>query len=227
MSYAKETYPLHGACACGQTTYTVSLAPLIVHCCHCTSCQRQLGSSYAINALVEAEAVTAKFLPLSTSSGIDAAFARLTASTAAISLEEKNETRDAAATKLPAEENSKTDVTAGRHNQLERTTVPTESHRGQTMVSCPACHTVLWSHYDGSGPHLAFVRVGTLDEPHRVQPDAHIYTRSKSPFITMSDGKPQFEGYYEDRKAFYRPETLDRVAALEVKVAEYKKQLQG
>jgi hypothetical protein len=28
--------------------------PLIVHCCHCSWCQRQNGSAFAVNALVEA-----------------------------------------------------------------------------------------------------------------------------------------------------------------------------
>lgn len=69
------------------------------------------------------------------------------------------------------------------------------------------------------------MRVGTLDEPWRVQPDVHIYTRSKSPIVTIGDGKPQFEGYYPDRRAFYRPETLGRVDELEVKIAAYRKQL--
>jgi hypothetical protein len=28
-------------------------APLIVHCCHCRDCQRQTGSAFVINALIE------------------------------------------------------------------------------------------------------------------------------------------------------------------------------
>jgi len=31
--------------------------PLIVHCCHCSWCQRQTGSSFAVNALIEADRV--------------------------------------------------------------------------------------------------------------------------------------------------------------------------
>ena len=31
--------------------------PMFVHCCHCTECQRQSGSAFAINALVESKYV--------------------------------------------------------------------------------------------------------------------------------------------------------------------------
>ena len=30
-------------------------APMIVHCCHCTWCQRETGSSYVLNALIESD----------------------------------------------------------------------------------------------------------------------------------------------------------------------------
>jgi len=32
-------------------------APLIVHCCHCRWCQRESGSAFALNALIEADRV--------------------------------------------------------------------------------------------------------------------------------------------------------------------------
>ena len=42
-----------GGCACGQVRYRLTSAPMIVHCCHCTECQRQNGSAFAVNALIE------------------------------------------------------------------------------------------------------------------------------------------------------------------------------
>lgn len=48
---------LEGGCSCGVVRYRLTREPLFVHCCHCTSCQRETGSAFAINALVEAEAV--------------------------------------------------------------------------------------------------------------------------------------------------------------------------
>ena len=46
-----------GGCACGHVRYSVAAPPLIVHCCHCSWCQRQNGSAFAVNALVEADRV--------------------------------------------------------------------------------------------------------------------------------------------------------------------------
>jgi hypothetical protein len=34
-----------------------NLEPLFVHCCHCLNCQRQTGSAFVINLLIEAERV--------------------------------------------------------------------------------------------------------------------------------------------------------------------------
>ena len=44
---------LEGGCACGAVRYTLKDAPLFVHCCHCRDCQRQTGSAFVINALIE------------------------------------------------------------------------------------------------------------------------------------------------------------------------------
>jgi hypothetical protein len=42
-----------GGCACGTVRYRLTAEPLFVHCCHCTSCQRQTGSAFVINLLIE------------------------------------------------------------------------------------------------------------------------------------------------------------------------------
>lgn len=46
-----------GGCTCRHVRYRVNSTPLIVHACHCRWCQRETGSSYAHNALVEADRV--------------------------------------------------------------------------------------------------------------------------------------------------------------------------
>ena len=46
-----------GGCGCGYVRYRMNSRPLIVHCCHCTWCQRQNGSAFAVNVLVEADRV--------------------------------------------------------------------------------------------------------------------------------------------------------------------------
>jgi len=46
-----------GRCTCGEIEYELTKAPMFVHCCHCTWCQRETGSAFAINALIEADNV--------------------------------------------------------------------------------------------------------------------------------------------------------------------------
>lgn len=42
-----------GGCVCGEVRYHMTRSPLFVHCCHCSYCQRQSGSAFAVNAMVE------------------------------------------------------------------------------------------------------------------------------------------------------------------------------
>ena len=52
-----DTGYYEGGCACGHVRYRMNSKPLIVHCCHCSWCQRQNGSAFAVNALIEADRV--------------------------------------------------------------------------------------------------------------------------------------------------------------------------
>ena len=52
MSGARE-----GGCACGAVRYRLAAEPMFVHCCHCLNCQRQTGSAFVINLLIEADRV--------------------------------------------------------------------------------------------------------------------------------------------------------------------------
>jgi hypothetical protein len=46
-----------GGCACRAVRYRMRSRPLFVHCCHCTWCQRETGSAFALNAMIEADRV--------------------------------------------------------------------------------------------------------------------------------------------------------------------------
>ena len=46
-----------GGCACGAVRYRLTSDPLFTHCCHCLNCQRQTGSAFVINLLIEADHV--------------------------------------------------------------------------------------------------------------------------------------------------------------------------
>lgn len=52
-----EFLPMEGGCACGAVRYRLTGRPLIVHCCHCRGCQRESGSAFALNAVIETDRV--------------------------------------------------------------------------------------------------------------------------------------------------------------------------
>ena len=52
-----EDLPWNGGCTCRAVRYQMTSAPLFVHCCHCRWCQRETGTSFALNAMIEADRV--------------------------------------------------------------------------------------------------------------------------------------------------------------------------
>jgi len=47
-----------GGCTCRSVRYRMLGPPLIVHCCHCRWCQRETGTAFALNAMIEADRVS-------------------------------------------------------------------------------------------------------------------------------------------------------------------------
>ncbi len=136
---------LEGGCICGAVRYKVQAPAMIVHCCHCSWCQREAGSAFVINGLIERDRI---------------------------------------------------DLSQG---ELAHCQIPTASGKGQRVARCGECHTALWSHYAfaGIGEKVAFLRVGTLDDPSTMPPDVHIFTAHQPPWLTVQ-GKA-FKGYYRSR----------------------------
>lgn len=46
-----------GHCTCNHVRYRMTGAPMFVHCCHCRWCQRETGSAFVLNAMIEADRV--------------------------------------------------------------------------------------------------------------------------------------------------------------------------
>jgi hypothetical protein len=44
-----------GGCTCRAVRYRMRSRPMFVHCCHCRWCQRETGSAFVINALLETD----------------------------------------------------------------------------------------------------------------------------------------------------------------------------
>lgn len=129
---------------------------MFVHCCHCLNCQRQTGSAFVINLLIEADRVEV----------------------------------------------------GGDPDPVD---VPRDDGSKQRIYRCSTCQVAVFSEY--GSPKVKFVRGGTLDEPAAVSPDVHIYTRSKLPWVSLPEGVPAFDVYYDSKK-LWPAASLERLAAV-------------
>jgi hypothetical protein len=94
---------------------------------------------------------------------------------------------------------------------------PSASGKGQKIARCPHCRIAVWSNYAGAGPHIRFVRVGTLDERYHLRPDIHIFTSTKQPWVVLPPDTPAVAEYY-DRRKYWPAESLARRDALLAKI---------
>lgn len=84
--------------------------------------------------------------------------------------------------------------------KLQAVPVPRE-FASHVIYRCPKCQVALWSDY-GHRPQIRFVRVGTLDRPHAIRPDIHIYTETKVPWLKLPRRTPAFRQYYDPKKVW-------------------------
>jgi len=52
-----HTTAYDGGCTCRFVRYRMTTKPLFVHCCHCRWCQRETGTAFALNAMIESDRV--------------------------------------------------------------------------------------------------------------------------------------------------------------------------
>jgi hypothetical protein len=130
---------------------------MFIHCCHCLNCQRQTGSAFVINLLIEADRL---------------------------------------------------ELLAGEPQAVD---VPRDDGSAQRVYRCPDCQVAVFSEY--GRPQVKFIRAGTLDRPSEVEPDVHIYTRSKLPWVKLPDAAPAFDVYYDSKK-LWPAESLERLRAV-------------
>ena len=94
--------------------------------------------------------------------------------------------------------------------ELSEHVVPTGSGGPHTICRCARCGTAVWSWYPRLGRLGAGLRVGTLDDPGSLVPDAVIFTESAMPWVRFPDDIPQFMQTYDFRELL----SADRVARL-------------
>ena len=89
--------------------------------------------------------------------------------------------------------------------------VPRDDGSSQRVYRCPICQTAVFSEY--TRPEIWFVRGGTLDEPRGVEPDVHIFTKSKVSWVALPESTPAFDIYYDTRE-LWPAESLERLDAV-------------
>jgi hypothetical protein len=91
---------------------------------------------------------------------------------------------------------------------------PRDDGSAQRIYRCPSCRVAVFSEY--GWPEIRFVRGGTLDDPASVEPDIHIFTKSKLLWIVLPEGVPAVEIYY-DSAALWPPASLERLEAIKAR----------
>lgn len=199
MASDPSAFPMEGGCCCGHIRYRLERAPIAVHCCHCTSCQRETGSAFGINVIIEATHLTL----------LEPAPPTLPSHSCA---------PDAF---LPAGPPLPASASDSKELDLLRTPIPQESGEPQHVSRCARCFTAVWTEYT-VGPAVRFVRGGTLDRAWLVKPDLHLFVRSKRDFVRLEeDGVPRFEEFY-DREAVWSEESLGRWRALVPEIQKFR-----
>jgi hypothetical protein len=106
-------------------------------------------------------------------------------------------------------EADRVEILAGEPKPVD---VETDDGRIKTRFRCPACQVAVFTR--SAHPGLRFVPAGTLDDPSAIRPGAHIFTRSKLPWVVLEGSTPAFVASYE-RESVWPAPSLARLAALD------------
>lgn len=95
----------------------------------------------------------------------------------------------------------------------------TGSGAGREHHFCPTCGTPIWVRYLYHQVPVIALRTGTLDDASQLPPQAHIFTRSKQPWVLLPGDAPAFEeGAARDE--IWPAESIRRYEALAGALAE-------
>ncbi|MEM7541162.1 MAG: GFA family protein [Pseudomonadota bacterium] len=90
---------------------------------------------------------------------------------------------------------------------------PTGSGTGCELHACVSCGVMIWVRYLYHKVPVIAVRVGTLEDPSALTPQAHIFTSRKVAWLSIPDDVPSFaQGI--DRSKVWPQESIDRYDSL-------------
>jgi hypothetical protein len=107
-------------------------------------------------------------------------------------------------------ESDRVEVLQGK---LTEHVVKSGSGGDHTICRCAECGTAVFSYYPRVGRLGVGIRVGSFDDPTVFTPTAVVFAASRMPWVTLPEGVPAFDEYYDLREV-YSPESLARIMAL-------------
>jgi len=89
----------------------------------------------------------------------------------------------------------------------------TGSDLDQVVMHCGHCGTCLFRQPHITGRHGLSVMIGTMDDAWEMRPDAAIFVSERMPWVTLPEGIPAFDAYY-DASELLPPERFARMQAI-------------
>ena len=99
--------------------------------------------------------------------------------------------------------------------ETKSTTLPTGSGAGYDPHFSSKCGTFIWCEYHVAPKGFLVLRTGTLDKPNNVEPEAHIFTTQKLPWLPLPKDVPCFPEMYNRIETWPEAsnQTMDRLVA--------------
>ena len=79
---------------------------------------------------------------------------------------------------------------------IEAASLPSVSGASYKPYCCENCGTYIYCKYD-MAPGRIIIKTSSLNDSENFPPQAHIFTRSKVPWITLDDKIPSFKSMYD------------------------------
>lgn len=164
-----------GGCYCTAVRYRLMTSPLFCYACHCTDCQKNTGSAFALHVSIETYNISV--------------------------------------------------ISKTKPSLVTITPDPAKPDKASKRAHCPKCGVTLWGHDNSWGYAVCDVRIGTLDFPGIMEPDAHSFVGTKVGWLDLPQNARTFRGQY-DYKTTWPKSSLKRLDACLEKYEAAKKSIE-
>ncbi len=99
-----------------------------------------------------------------------------------------------------------------KKGSLENFIGPSGSGKKHNIKRCKKCGDPIVSYF-GNTEHLAVVKIGSLDRPENVLPQAHIFVSEKLEWVELKDTIPKYDRIY-DFESTWPVESFERLVSV-------------